>query len=139
MKCIERGWIEPSDSEWASPTFVVRKREKAEWRLVVEYRRLNEKAEHDSYSLPLIDWFLQKQQKKRIFMLLDPKQGYHQMPLHEDSRPCTAMSTLLDPMRWRMAPMGTANGTVAFHRMMEDVLQPVRDRADLFVDDIIIR
>ena len=26
---------------------------------------------------------------------LDLKHGYHQMPLHEDSRPCTAMSTPL--------------------------------------------
>ena len=25
---IERGWIEPSDSEWASPAFIVPKKEK---------------------------------------------------------------------------------------------------------------
>ena len=35
---IERGWIEPSNSEWASPAFIVPKREKGEWRLVVDYR-----------------------------------------------------------------------------------------------------
>ena len=35
---IERGWIEPSDSEWASPAFIVPKKEKGEWRLVVDYR-----------------------------------------------------------------------------------------------------
>ena len=34
---IERGWIEPSDSEWASPAFIVPKKEKGEWRLVVDY------------------------------------------------------------------------------------------------------
>ena len=50
---IERGWIEPSDSEWASPAFIVPKKEKGEWRLVVDYRGLNEQTEHDSYSLPL--------------------------------------------------------------------------------------
>ena len=37
---IERGWIEPSDSEWASPAFIVPKKEKGEWRLVVDYRGL---------------------------------------------------------------------------------------------------
>ena len=88
---IERGWIQPSDSEWASPAFMVPKKEKGEWRLVVDYRGLNEQTEHDSYSLPLIDTILQKQQKKRIFTVLDLKHGYHQMPLHPDSRPCTAM------------------------------------------------
>ena len=86
---IERGWIEPSDSEWASPAFIVPKKEKGEWRLVVDCRGLNEQTKHDSYSLPLIDTILQKQQKKRIFTVLDLKHGYHQMPLHPDSRPCS--------------------------------------------------
>ena len=103
---IERGWIQPSDSEWASPAFIVPKKEKGEWRLVVDYRGLNEQTEHNAYSLPLIDTILQKQQKKRIFTVLDLKHGYHQMPLHPDSRPCTAMSTPLGPMQWKVVPMG---------------------------------
>ena len=86
---IGRGRIEHSDSEWASPAFIVPRKEKGEWKLVVDYRGLNEQTEHDSYSLPLIDTILQKQQKKRIFTVLDLKHGYHQMPLHPDSRPCT--------------------------------------------------
>ena len=138
MEFIERGWIEPSDSEWASPAFIVPKKERGEWRLVADYRGSNEQTEDDSYSLPLIDSILQEQQKKRIFTVLDLKHGYHQMPLHEDSRPCTAMSTPLGPMQWKVVPMGAKNGTAAFQRMMEDLLQPVRDRADPFVDDIII-
>ena len=114
------------------------KKEKGEWRLVVDYRGLNEQTEHDSYSLPLIDSILQKQQKKRIFTVLDLKHGYHQMPLHPDSRPCTAMSTPLGPVQWKVVPMGAKNGNAAFQRMMEDLLDPVRDCADPFVDDIII-
>ena len=137
MEFIEHGWIEPSDSEWASPAFIVSKKEKGEWRLVVNYRGLNVQTEHDSYSLPLIDSILQKQQKKRIFTVLDLKHGYHQMPLREDSRPCTAMSTPLGRMQWKVVPMGAKNGNAAFQRMMEDLLQPVRDCADPFVDDII--
>ena len=35
-------------------------------------------------------------------------------------------------------PMGAKNGNAAFKRMMEDLLGPVRDCADPFVDDIII-
>ena len=135
---IERGWIEPSDSEWASSAFIVPKKEKGEWRLVVDYRGLNEQTEHDSYSLPLIVTILQKQQKKRIFTVLDLKHGYHRMPLHPDSRPCTAMSTPLGPMQWKVVPMGAKNGNAAFQRMMEDLLGPVRHCADPFLDDIII-
>ena len=105
---------------------------------MVDYRGLNEQTEHDSYSLPLIDTILQKQQKKWIFTVLDLKHCYHQMPLHPDSRPCTAMSTPLGPMQWKVVLMGAKNGNAAFQRMMEDLLGPVRDCADPFVDDIII-
>ena len=135
---IERGLIEPSDSEWGSPAFIMPKKEKGEWRLVVDYRGLNEQTEHDLYSLPLIDTILQKQQKKRIFTVLDLKHGYHQMPLHQYSRPCTAMSTPLGPMQWKVVPMGAKNGNAAFQRIIQDLLGPVRDCADPFVDDIII-
>ena len=135
---IERGWIEPSDSEWASPAFIVPKKEKGEWRLVVDYRGLNEKTKHDSYSLPLIDTILQEQQKERIFTVLDLKHGYHQMPLHPDSKPWTAMLTPLGPMQWKVVPMGAKNSNAAFQRMIEDLLGPVRDSVDPFVDDIII-
>ena len=135
---FERGWIEPSDSEWASPAYIVPKKEKGEWRLVVDYRGLNEQTKHDSYSLPLIDTILQKQQKKRIFTVLDLKQGCHQMPLHPDSWPCTAMSTPLGPMQWKVVPMGAKDCNATFQRMIEDLLGPVRDCADPFVDDIII-
>ena len=127
---IEQGWIQPSDGEWASPAFMVPKKEKGEWRLVVDYRGLDEQTEHDSYSLPLIDTILQKQQKKRIFTVLDLKHGYHQMPLHTDSGPCTAMSTPLGPMQWKVVPMGAKNNNAAFQRMVEDLLGPVRHCAD---------
>ena len=38
---LARGWIEPCPaSEWASNRFVVPKKEKGKWRLVVDYRQL---------------------------------------------------------------------------------------------------
>ena len=89
----------PSDSDLASPAFIVRKKEKGEWKLVVDYRGLNEHTENDSNSFPLIDSILQKQQKKSILTVLNLNQGYNQMLLLEDSRPWTAMSTLLGPMQ----------------------------------------
>ena len=106
--------------------------------MVVDYRGLSEQTEHDSYSLPLIDSILQKQQKKRILTVLDLKHRYHQMPQDEDSRPCTTMSTLLGPMQCKVVPMGAKNGNAAFQRMMQDLLQPVGYCPDPFVDDIII-
>ena len=70
-KFIECEWIEPSDSEWAGPAFILPREEKDKWRLIVEYGELIEQTEHDLYSLPLIDTILQKQARKRIFTVLD--------------------------------------------------------------------
>ena len=119
---IERGWMEPSDSEWASPAFIVPKKEKGEWGLVVNYRGLYEQTEHDSYCLPLIDSMLQNQAPKHFLTVLDHKHGYQQTPLHEDSRVCAAMSTPLGRRQWKVVPMGDKNGNAAFQRMMEDLL-----------------
>ena len=35
-------------------------------------------------------------------------------------------------------PMGVTNGNAAFQRMLENLLELVRDCADSFVDDVII-
>ena len=135
---IERGWLEPCHSEWASPCFVVPKKVAREWRLVVEDRGLNTQTQHDSYTLPLIEDMLQKQHRRRIFTVIDLKHGYHQMPVAEESRACTAMSTPPGPLRWKVMPMGVTNGNAAFQRMLENLLEPVRDCADPIVDDVII-
>ena len=107
---IERGWIEPCSSEWASPCFVVPKKVAGEWRLVVEHCDLNSELQHDAYSLPLIDNLLQQQQGKWIFSVPDLKQGYHQMPIAKRSHDATAMLTPLGLMRWNVMPMGVKNG-----------------------------
>ena len=105
---------------------------------MVDYRGLNAQTQHDSYTLPLIEDMLQKQHRRRIFTVIDLKHGYHQMPLAEESRACTAMSTPLGPLQWKVMPMGVTNGNAAFQRMLENLLEPVRDCADPFVEDVII-
>ena len=75
---VERGWLEPSCSEWGSPCFVVPKKEAGQWRLVVDYRVLNEVTVPDAYELPLINDMLQILSKRRLFTALDMKKCYHQ-------------------------------------------------------------
>ena len=135
---IERGWLEPCHSTRASPCFVVPKKVAGEWRLVVDYCSLNAQTQHDSYTLPLIEDMLQKQQRRRIFTVIDLKHGYYQMSLAEKSRACTAMSSPLGPHQWKVMPMGLTNSNAAFQRMLENLLEPARDCADPFMDDVII-
>ena len=70
--------------------------------------------------------------------MIDLKHGYHQMPLAEESRACTAMSGPLGPIQSKVMAMGVTNGNAAFQRMLENLLEPVRDCADPSLDDVII-
>ena len=103
---IEREWIQPCSSEWASPCFVVPEKVAGQWRLVVDYHDVNSESQHYAYTLPLTDNLLQKQEGKRIFSVLNLKHGYHHMPLAKSSQDATAMSNPLGLMRWKVMPMG---------------------------------
>ena len=52
---ISRGWLEPSTAGWSSPAFVVPKEVPGKWRMVVDYRWLNDCTMVDVYPLPLVD------------------------------------------------------------------------------------
>ena len=105
---------------------------------MVHYSGLNAQTQHDSYMLPLIEDELQKQLQRRIFTVINLKDGYHQMPLADESCACIAMSTPLRPLRWKGMPMGVTNGNAAFQRMLQNLLERVRDCADPNVDVVII-
>ena len=90
-----------------------------------------------SFTLPLSENMLQKQFRRSIFTLIDLKHGYHQLPLTDESRACTAMSTPLGPLQWRVMPMGVTNGNAAIQKIVENMLEPVLDCAEPFVHDVI--
>ena len=97
IKLIEdlekEGKIEPGVSEWNSPAFCVPKKETGKWRLVIDYRKLNDATITDGHPLPRIDDILERQGQCKMWSVLDLKDGFHQIPIHPDSRPYTCMST----------------------------------------------
>ena len=135
---LARGWIEPCPaSERASNGVVVPKKEKGKWRLVVDYRQLNEATLPDAHPLPLIENMLENQSKHKIFTILDLSKGFHQILRHPESRAKTAMNLADKRYQWRFMPMVIKNGPAIFQRVMDHVLQGL-DGADVYIDDIII-
>ena len=134
---IEDGKLEPGSGPWLSPSFPVPKKKPGTWRLVVDFRRLNEATVVDSHPLPRIGDILQRQGQFKIWSVLDMKDGYHQVPLKKEHRNLTCMATPRGTMRWRVLVMGLKNGNAIFQRVMEDVLKDL-DHADPYVDDVII-
>ena len=134
---LEDGKIEPGHGAWNSPSFPVPKKLPGDYRLVVDFRKLNDATEVDAHPLPRIEDILQRQGNFKIWSVLDMKDGYHQVPLKEEHRDLTCMSTPRGTMRWKVLVMGLRNGNAIFQRMMEHVLRDI-PYADAYVDDVII-
>ena len=97
-------------SAWSSPSFPVPKKVAGAWRLVCDYRRLNDATINDAHPMPLIEDILNKQGKCVIWTLLDMKDGYHQVPLRKEDRHLTCMSTPRGTKQWTVLVMGLKNG-----------------------------
>ena len=135
---LARGWVEPCPaSEWASNGFVVPKKEKGKWRLVVEYRQLNEATLPNAHTLPLIGNKLENQSKHKVFTIVGLSKGFHRIPIHPESWAKTAMNLAGKRYQWRAMPMGIQNGPSIFQRVMDHVLHGL-DCAGVYIDDIII-
>ena len=134
---VDCGKIERANSAWCSPAFPVAKKEPGKYRLVVDYRALNEASVPDSNPLPRIDHILQNQGKFQMWSVLDMKDGYHQVPLKEEHRDYTCMSTPLGNFRWKVLVMGLKNGNAIFQRVMDYVLSE-HECANAYIDDVIV-
>ena len=98
----------------------------------------NERTRRCSYPLPSIEDILVKQGAKQIFSILDLRQAFHQQPLHPDSRHITCTNTPYGIFQWKVNVMGLKNAAIQFQMMIDDRLEPVRDVADAYIDDIIV-
>ena len=86
---LDDGVIEPSNSQYSSPMFLVPKGEN-NYRAVVNFRTLNKKIAIESVPLPDIHSACHRFGKVRYFTTIDLNQAYYQISLSEASKPLTA-------------------------------------------------
>ena len=86
------GIIRRSSSPYSSPLHVAPK-PGGGWRPCGDYRRLNCTTEDDRYPIPRIHDFTANLAGKVIFSKVDLVRGYHQVPVHPDDVPKTAVIT----------------------------------------------
>nr|CAI5868931.1 unnamed protein product [Callosobruchus analis] len=142
-KMLNDGIIRPSQSPWSSPIWIVPKKldasGKQKWRIVVDYRKLNEKTIDDRYPIPNITDILDKLGRCNYFTTLDLASGFHQIELHPNSIPKTAFNVENGHYEFVRLPFGLKNAPSTFQRVMDNVLKELQGKVCLvYMDDIII-
>lgn len=140
---LEDGIIQNSISPWTSPIWIVPKKidasGKKKWRIVIDYRKLNEKTVDDKFPIPRIEEILDRLGRSTYFTTLDLKSGFHQIEVHPKDRPKTAFSTDQGHFEFIRMPFGLKNAPATFQRVMNHILGNLIGKCCLvYLDDIII-
>lgn len=140
---LDQDIIRPSNSPWSSPIWVVPKKldasGKQKWRLVIDYRKLNEVTVGDSYPLPNITDILDKLGHSQYFTTLDLASGFHQLEVDPNDISKTAFSTPYGHYEYKRMPFGLKNAPATFQRVMDSVLCGLQgERCFVYLDDIVI-
>jgi hypothetical protein len=132
--------IRPSNSEHASPAFLVPKSDPAVLpRWVNDYRQLNANTVTNSHPLPRVDDILADCAKGKIWSKIDMTNSFFQTRMHPDDIALTAVTTPLGLWEWTVMPMRLRNAPSIHQRRMMSVLCPFLGKfCHVYIDDIVI-
>lgn len=136
----ESGLISESDSPWHSPVVMVKK-PNGQWRICVDYRKLNKITEPMSFPIPhMSDVFdTLAASKAEIFSTLDLRSGFWQVPLDEESRKKAAFITHQGVFTFNRLSMGMMNAPMTFQALMTKCLKNLNYKIALvYIDDVIV-
>ncbi|KAL7299237.1 hypothetical protein TKK_0007831 [Trichogramma kaykai] len=140
---LKSGIIEESKSSYRSNIFLVPKapdgKGNKKYRLIVDYRQLNEKTEPDRYPLPNILDIIDHVGNSKYFSTLDLSSGFYQCLLKKEHRYKTAFSTAFGLFQFVNMPMGLSNSPATFQRGMDIAFKGLQQKdIFLYLDDAVI-
>jgi len=128
QELLKNGIFQKSKSPYNNPIWVVDmdgvdESGNRKMRLVLDFRKLNERTIPDRYPMPNIYMILGNLGKARYFTTLDLKSGYHQITLAERDREKTSFSVNGGKHEFRRLPFGLKNAASIFQGTIDDILR----------------
>ena len=131
---LEKGWIRPSNSPYASAVLFVQKKD-GSLRMCVDFRGLKKVTIKDRFPLPRIDDLIDKLYGASVFSSLDLQSGYHQIRVAEADAHKTAFITHKGLFEYRVMPFGLCNAPSHFQRQMNQMFAHL-PYVVVYLDDI---
>lgn len=143
QKLLDNKIIRPSISPYSAPVWIVPKKAdasgKRKFRLVIDFRRLNDVTVEEKWPLPRIEEILDNLGKSTYFTTLDLAQGFHQIEMDPGSIEKTAFTVNNGHYEYLRMPFGLKNAPATFQRMMDEILREYLYKfCFVYMDDVVI-
>lgn len=131
--------IQPSTSDFASP-IVLAKKKNGQYRLCIDYRRVNKKIIKERYPLPLIEDQIDQLKEAKLFTSLDLKNGFLHVDVHRDSQKYTSFVTPRGQYEFLKMPFGLCTAPSVFQRFINNIFQDFISKGIIlaYLDDLIL-
>ena len=137
---LRLGVVRRTKSSYNSPIFCVPKKSGQGLRIVQDFRGLNAKTHTDKYSMKEVNECISDigRANSTIFTTIDLTSGFWQMPIDESDSHTTAFTVQgIGQFEWVTSPMGLLGCPASFQRLMEKVLDKIKNII-VYIDDVII-
>ena len=126
-----------NNSEWAAPTFLIRKKDGKSARFISDFCELNKRRLRKPYRISRIQDMLQRMEGLTWVSAIDLNMGYYHINLSPESRQLCTIVLPWGKYSYNKLPMGLCNSPDIFQEKMNELFAGFEEVL-VYIDDILI-
>ena len=134
---LEKGYIQESTSNWASPMVTVRKPDGTA-RICIDFKAINAVTTLLPFYMPRVEEVLGQVGRSRILSKMDITKGYYQVPMSPGDIKKTAFICHQGKYEFLRIPFGVRNAPAVFQELMHKIFRQCRDFCSPYMDNLLI-